>query len=238
MIWTHSIQPLKRPLISLSRTAEDHIRAVAERLKESQELVVLGDLPVAKWEFLTYLCDHLGFLAHGSDRQDLTELIPVDRDRGDLTEFGNAAQLFATPDALWAMWFAVLNRQTERKWGTCNSCVRHADDQGKIYKTYWFAVPHDIILHENPLAPGSLYILRPDTFLDKNGEEWGSKQAVQPLARIDIEPADWPYHEAILGYDRRSLGDRLEQSADGFPWFDDEKLWPIVPQIYRSKWTD
>lgn len=122
------------------------------------------------------------------------------------------------------MWFAILNRRTERQWGTCNSCERTVTDEGAVLKSYWFAVPSDIILHEQPLTDGAVYLLRPDSFRNKNGEEWGSRESVRPLARIDIEPADWPFLGAVLGYDRDRLSERLTISSKGFPWFEDDLL--------------
>lgn len=200
----------------------------------NQCCTIVTNLPLPKWRFLAYLCDHKGLLAHGSDRTDLTELIPVAKQRGDLTEFGNATQIFATPDALWAMWFALLNRNMKYG-GTANGCTRHEDEDGRVYKTYWFSVAHENITEDQPLTDGMVYLVRPDSFLDKNGEEWGSKVTVAPIAKLSVSPDDWPLANAILGFERERLWDRLEDTPELFPYFDDAELWKIISNAYRTK---
>ena len=135
--------------------------------RNNQSCRLIEGLPLPKWQFLAFLCDHLGLLAHGSDRTDLEALVPVAKQRGDLSEFGNATQIFATPDALWAMWFALLNRNM--KLGDGQNL--HPDilmENGRIFKTYWFSVAHENLTDGKPLANGMIYLVHPDRFLDKN----------------------------------------------------------------------
>lgn len=232
---TTLIHPIKRELIRLSASEATFIEAwLTTNINNSSCRFIDEKLPMPKWHFLTYLCDHLGVLAHGSDRANLEELIPVAKQRGDLSVFGNATQIFASPDALWAMWFALMNRQMKFV-GTANSCTRHVDDNGRVHKRYWFGLAHESITDSQPLADGMIYLLRPDQFLGKNGEEWGSKETVIPFAKLAVSPTDWPFRHDILGFDRELLWQKLEESADLFPYFDDDKLWKIIPDSYRTE---
>lgn len=228
------ICPIKRDLISLSKEQQRFCdRWYLENINNTH-CKPLTNLPLPKWRFLTFLCDHKELLAHGTDRTDLTKLIPVAKQRGDLSEFGNATQIFASPDALWAMWFALLNRKMKYA-GTANGCTRHVDKNGRVFKTYWFSVAYENIIEDMPLADGMVYLVRPDTFLDKNGEEWGSKQMVTPIAKLAVSPEDWPFSDAILGFERERLWNLLDESPGQFPYFDDSQLWRHVPDAYRAK---
>ncbi len=59
--------------------------------------------------YLRWLAVHRQVLFHGSQRDGISELRP-DRESGDSTSFGNQRAVFATDDAVWAMWFALLAR--------------------------------------------------------------------------------------------------------------------------------
>jgi hypothetical protein len=227
------IHPIRRNLLTLPAADVDFIKRWLAVNRNNPSCRLIEDLPLPKWQFLTFLCDHLGLLAHGSDRTDLEALVPVAKQRGDLSEFGNATQIFATPDALWAMWFALLNRNMKFG-GTANNCTRHLDENGRVFKTYWFSVARENLTDGRPLANGMIYLVHPDRFLDKNGEEWGARETVTPIAKLAVSPDDWPLTPAILGFERERLWERLEQSPDLFPYFDDHLLWKIIPQAYRT----
>jgi hypothetical protein len=229
------IRPLRRYMIELPADERAAVEAWADANRDNRRCLTVIEPPAATWPFLTYLCDHLGFLAHGSNQGDLEELVPIAVERGDLTDFGNATQVFATPDALWAGWFALLNPQMTFGPGTANSCTRTRGANGRVAKEYWFAVSHENLLHDRPLTPGTVYLLRSTSFTDRNGEEWGSPRAVTPIAKVAVTPTDWPYAHAILGYDRRRLDTLLKRSSEGFPWFDDADLWRIVPNAYLTR---
>ncbi len=228
------IHPIKRDLIELNSAEKAFVDQWFNDNINNATCQVIDHLPIEKWRFLTYLCDHKGLLAHGSNLTDLTELIPVAKQRGDLSEFGNATQIFASPDALWAMWFALLNRNMQYA-GTANGCGRYVDEQGRDYKRYWFAIAHENITEGQPLADGMIYLVRPDHFRDKNGEEWGSKENVTPIAKLAVSPEDWPLADAILGFERERLWALLESSAENFPYFDDPTLWKIIPPRYQPQ---
>ena len=65
-------------------------------------------LDSAKANFLNYVCDWRGLVAHGSPLPELVRLVPNHKPDRDVNEFGRRDLTFASPDALWAMWFALL----------------------------------------------------------------------------------------------------------------------------------
>lgn len=161
------------------------------------------DLAYPKSEFLTYACDWRGLVAHGSPLRDLEMLEPI-RKSHDTSEFGNRTQIFCSPDALWAMWFAILDKDKFNL--TNNACIRIGEG-ARREKYYHFALPRNK-KEDPPFTEGMLYLCHADDFphkrpipiLDFLGgevEEWGSTQTVKPLASINIAPSDFPFLDHV-----------------------------------------
>jgi len=83
-------------------------RMIDTALADGHNTLINYSLPYPKADFLNYLCDWRGFVAHGSPLHELDKLQPI-RKSGDNNEFGNRQQIFCSPDAIWAMWFAILD---------------------------------------------------------------------------------------------------------------------------------
>jgi len=161
------------------------------------------NLPYPKADFLHYLCDWRGYVLHGSPMPDLTTLEPI-RKSGDDNEFGNRQQIFCSPDAMWACWFAILDKSKYNL--TRNGCVRVGVGHKRV-KYYHFELPKKTEA-DKPFTDGMLYICRAEDFPDKrpfpildwfNGEveEWGSTKPVTPLAKIPISPHEFPYLDQV-----------------------------------------
>ena len=161
------------------------------------------NLPYPKSEFLYYICDWRGFVVHGSPLHDLEMLEPI-RKSGDDNEFGNRQQIFCSPDAAWAMWFAILDKSKYSF--TSNGCVRVGVGNKRV-KYYHFELPKTTEA-DKPFTDGMIYICRAEDFPDKrafpmldrfNGEveEWGSTKPVKPLAKIPVSPNDFPYLDKV-----------------------------------------
>jgi hypothetical protein len=172
-------------------------------LQKSRNALIDYRLPYPRSEFLNYLCDWRGFVVHGSPLHDLEELHPI-RKSGDNNEFGNRQQIFASPDAMWAMWFAILDKSKYNL--TNNGCVRVGTGSRRV-KYYHFELPKRN-RENSPFTDGMMYIARPEDFPDKRPfplldhfnaevEEWGSTQPIIPLARLRVSPADFPYLEQV-----------------------------------------
>lgn len=109
---TRRKQGAKYPLIRRKVTPVNDVRKQA--FDDLLEKALTGDprlpmdynLSFPKSDFLNYICDWRGFVVHGSPLHDLAVLQPI-RKSEDNNEFGNRQQIFASPDAIWAMWFAI-----------------------------------------------------------------------------------------------------------------------------------
>jgi hypothetical protein len=161
------------------------------------------NLPYPKIDFLNYLCDVRGLVAHGSSAPDLEMLQPI-RYSTDSSEFGNRQQIFCSPDAIWAMWFAILDKNKFHT--TRNGCVGIGSGL-KREKYYHFELDR-ALKDQFPFITGTLYFARAEDFPSRHRipalnffggdlEEWGSVEPVKPLAKIQVEPKDFPYLDRV-----------------------------------------
>ncbi len=195
------IQRTIRKLPAAEQSAFDDLLTLV--LKGGTNSLIDYRLPYPKIDFLNYLCDWLGYVAHGSINQDLNILEPI-RLSNDSSEFGNRRQVFCSPDAIWALWFAILDKSKIHV--TENGCVRVGVGI-RCIKYYQFDLPS-----ENkdlpPFTNGMIYIAEAHDFPDRphipyldwfnaEYEEWGSATPVTPLAKLPVSPQDFPYLEWV-----------------------------------------
>lgn len=199
-----TIPPIRRviqPLMEEKRLAFDVLLDSA--LQSGLDTPITYNLPYPKADFLNYACDWRGFVAHGSILKDLQMLEPI-RLTKDSGEFGNRQQIFCSPDAMWAMWFAILDKSKIDL--TRNGSVRVGVGNRRV-KYYHFELPK-VNSESKPFADGMIYICRADDFPDKRPypildwfsgeiEEWGSTKPVKPLAKIPVSPTDFPYLDKV-----------------------------------------
>jgi len=199
----------KIPPIRRKVTQVDEARKQVFDLLLDSALVGNSHIPISynlsypKSEFLNYICDWRGFVVHGSPMPNLVTLEPI-RKSSDKSEFGNRQQIFASPDAMWAMWFAILDKTKYNL--TRNGSVRIGHGNHRV-KYYHFELPKEN-KDDSPFAEGMIYITRARDFPDKRPypildwfdaeiEEWGSMQPVSPLAKIRVSPRDFPYLDKV-----------------------------------------
>jgi hypothetical protein len=198
------VVPIRRKVMPVDNVRQQAFDHLLEKVLAGDPLVPMEyDLSFPKSEFLHYICDWRGYVLHGSPLHDLKVLRPI-RQSGDNNEFGNRQQIFASPDAIWAMWFAILDKGKVNL--TRNGSVRVGRGSRRI-KYYHFELPKSN-KENNPFTEGMIYITREQDFPDKRPfpildwfdaeiEEWGSTQPVFPLARIRILPQDFPYLDQV-----------------------------------------
>lgn len=196
------------PIRRAVRPADENQRIAFDRLFEATlqrgpNALIRYDLPHPKSDFLNHLCDWRGYVAHGSPLSELDVLQPI-RKSSDKNEFGRRQQIFCSPDAVWAMWFAILDKNKFNL--TRNGCVRVGIGANRV-KHYHFELPK--VNEENrPFTRGMIYIALAKDFPDKRPfpllehlnaeiEEWGSTHPVTPLARIEVGPEDFPYLDKV-----------------------------------------
>src|SRR6478672_13184108 len=102
-------------------------------------------LAVPRWQFLCWLCDTQDIVLHGSGDPAIAEFEP--RQSNDIAEFGNRAAVYAASDALWAMYFAIVDRDRYVT-SLVNACFRVVEADGRKTEPYYFfsvneeALPH------------------------------------------------------------------------------------------------
>ena len=198
------VAPIRRKVARVDEARKQAFdRLLAGALASDPRIPMDYELPYPKSEFLNYVCDWRGYVAHGSPLHDLEVLQPI-RKSSDKSEFGQRQQIFCSPDAMWAMWFAILDKDKFNL--TRNGSVRVGRD-GRRIKYYHFELPK--INKENaPFTEGMIYIATAQDFPDKRPypildffdgeiEEWGSAEPVKPLARMRVSPRDFPYLDKV-----------------------------------------
>lgn len=161
-------------------------------------------VPEPRLDFLRWLADHRPVVFHGSPRDGLTELSTERRSR-DATAWGDQQAVYASTDPVWAIYFACLRRDRGFT-GTKNGSLGRPG--GPLYPRRYFFLHNHGSASPHRFGPGSLYVLRPDTFVPDtplagviDTAHLVSHEPVRPLARVDVTPEDFPFRERI-GYYR------------------------------------
>ena len=184
-------------------------------------------LPWPKWQFLCHIADHHDIALHGSGDPNIALFEP--RQSNDLNEFGNQKAIYAASDGLWAMFFAIVDR--DRVSSITNACVRVADEMGILHGPYYVFSVSQSALPSQPWRTGMLYLLPRSTFTTQPPMELGSYQVhiaqlasfapVQPLAKLTITPEDFPFLTQIRGHDDQRLQEYATALQTGATWPED-----------------
>lgn len=202
---------LTRPPSTLSAQSRDQLDAALEVARSTGTLEIR--CPV--WEALCHFTDRCGLMAHGTSDAGIMEFVP--RQADDLFEFGAQKAVYAASDGLWAMFYAVLDR-TEGL-GMQNACFSFVEEGEPLY---FFSVTKRVF------SPGYVYLLPRATFIqDPEGElrgrkiavaQWASLEPVKPVAKVRVQPEDFPFLHAIRVHDGARLAERIAANPSGFPW--------------------
>lgn len=180
--------------------------------------------PELRWQFLCHLADARGLVLHGSGDPGIDVFEP--RQASDLGAFGNQKAVYAAGDGIWAMFFAIVDR--ERVPSITNACVRLADAAGNVSPPrYVFSISRSA-LPTRPWRSGTVYVLPGDSFTLQPPLRFGefevripqlaSLVAVRPVARVAVEPADFPFLSDIRGHDDDRLAEYARALETGAPW--------------------
>lgn len=152
-----------------------------------------------KWEFLRYLVHDKDMVLHGSNRPDIEVLEPKEQ-----TDYSGkrVRAVFASRDAIWPLFFAVLNTEGYR--GSLRNGCWVVSRQGQEQRFYFFSVNRER-LGAGLWTEGTIYILPGQTFeMTDRGvvrfDEWASKEPVRPVARLGVEPADFLFLDQVAGH--------------------------------------
>jgi hypothetical protein len=127
----------------------------------------------------------------------------------DETGRGNVAGVYGTHDGLWAMFFAVIDRD-RLKGSIRNGVIYFQDRAGEQLAVYNFSINQDQ-LNDPPVTEGAFYLLPKKSFErlklteDSYTNEWVSESAVKPYAKLRLQPEDFPFLDQIGGHDDSEL---------------------------------
>lgn len=179
-------------------------------------------LAAPKWQFLCYLGDHHALAFHGSGNPAITTFEP--RQANDLTAFGNQLAVYASSDPLWAMYFAIIDRD-HYSMSLCNACI---SVQAVPY--YFFSITQSALVQQ-PWRTGSLYLLPRTSFTQQPAMQLGDTEIhiahlasltpVTALARLEVAPQDFPFLDQIRGHNDDRLAEIAEALQTGRPLLDE-----------------
>lgn len=216
---------LTRPTVNLDKTAR---RAFDETLSAALSRggcpTIQFALPWPKWQFLCHLTDHHDFAMHGSGDSNIGLFEP--RQSNDLNEFGNQKAVYAASDGLWALFFAIVDRQ--RVPSITNACIHLTDKKGIRYGPYYVFSVSQSALPKQPWRSGTVYLLPRRTFAAQPPMAFGSRHVhvaqlaslvpVRPLAKLPVAPTDFPFLGEVRGHDDERLQEYAMALQTGAPW--------------------
>lgn len=168
-------------------------------------------LPYPKHEFLRFASDQDAVLFHGSGKPDIDEFQPrrASYELRDRSGRGNRQAVYATQDALWSTFFAIVDRPNIT--GSIRNGVQYYHNRaGEPLALYNFSINRDSLARQ-PWRPGTVYFLPREPFVrvplagQALSNEWACPVAVKPLARLRVEPEDFPFLRQIGGHDDSAL---------------------------------
>lgn len=181
-------------------------------------------LPWPKWQFLCHVADHHAIALHGSGKPNIALFEP--RQSNDLNEFGSQKAVYAASDGLWAMFFAIVDR--DRVMSITNACLRLADETGTRHGPYYVFSVSQSALPRQPWRTGTVYLLPRRTFTTQPPLALGANEVhiaqlaslvpVQPLAKLTVTPTDFPFLMQIRGHDDHRLQEYATALQTGAPW--------------------
>jgi hypothetical protein len=162
---------------------------------------------------------------HGTGDPSIESFEP--RQPIDFAPFGDQKAVFATSDPIWAMFYAIVDR--DRYPLTLNNgCIMLMDSDGRPGPPhYYFSVSRDA-LHRRPWRTGCVYFLPAESFVEQPSGPYAghtarvpqlaSPAAVRPFARLQVAPSDFPFLPHIRGHDDERLAEYAEAVMSAAPW--------------------
>jgi hypothetical protein len=182
---------LPAPVLDLKQEKIELCRGIWRSIGDNEIVRLPGG--ITKLDFLSFLGDEKQVLFHGSNQDEVDLLQPVDQEnyRGEQVQ-----AVFASRDPIWAMFFAVLDR--ERYHGSLRNGSFIVSGPGREPVRYYFFSINQQMFEIHPWRPGTVYVLPSKPFSQTSTgvvrfDEWTSNKPVTPLARVAVSPEDFPF---------------------------------------------
>lgn len=182
---------------------------------------------VTPWQFLCGLAERRETAFHGTGDSKIESFEP--REPIDFAPFGHQKAVFATTDPIWAMYYAIVDRDRYRL-TLNNGCILLRDAEGRRDLPYYYFSITGGALAERPWRTGYVYFLPAETFVPQPAGTYAghaarvpqlaSPVAVTPFARLQVAPADFPFLAQIRGHEDDRLGEYAQAVMAAAPWPD------------------
>lgn len=204
------------------------IMASFDKLLQTTPNAVFIDysLPFPKWQFLSYLCETKDLVLHGSQNLEIELVEP--KQANDKRAYSNQLAIYATTDGIWVMYFAILDRKKYRTMTLFNSCLQTRISPDQLSEPFYFFSITQSVLIQKPWCTGTIYILPRQSFTQESPQQiqgteiifphWISSQSIQPIAKLLVEPEDFPFLDNIHGHNDEKLLQLISEDPNGFPW--------------------
>ena len=179
---------------------------------------------ITPWHFLCGLADRREIAFHGTGDPNIESFEP--RKPIDFAPFGDQKAVFATSDPIWAMFYAIVDRDRYNL-TLNNGCIVLMDGTGPPH--YYFSVTRSA-LDRQPWRTGYVYFLPAETFVEQPAGTYAGHEAripqlaspvaVRPFARLEVAPDDFPFLAQIGGHDDDRLAEYAEAVMAAAPWPD------------------
>jgi hypothetical protein len=199
-----------------------HQTALESCLAQGLATGTILQTPIPKWAFLMWLTGEKNLLAHGTGDPSIAVFEP--RQADDAGAFGNQNAVYAASDAMWATFFAILDRQNTPM-SIINTAMRASQQPPR--DIYFFSVC-DQALAKRPFRFGWVYFFERGQFVQEPAytmreltvqtHHWASLEAVRPLLKVFVEPQDFVFLQHIRSHNEAEVWQRVKKNPNGFPW--------------------
>jgi hypothetical protein len=204
---------MERPPLGLDRSTQSAIEEYLSLGQPDADAILRARRDVTPWQFLCGLAERRDIAFHGTGDPNIEAFEP--REPIDFAPFGQQKAVFATSDPIWAMFYAIVDR--DRYDLTLNNgCILLIDPPGPPH--YYFSISRTE-LPRRPWRTGYVYFLPAESFVEQPAGTYAghaaripqlaSPVAVRPFARLQVEPDDFPFLAQIRGHE----DDRLDEYA-------------------------
>jgi hypothetical protein len=218
---------VERPPLSVNRSTRAAVDEFLRGRPFDVDALLRRHGDVERWKFLYGVAERRSIVFHGTGDGSIQSFEP--RRPIDFAPFGDQKAVFATSDPIWAMFYAIVDRD-RYEITLNNACILLLDSEGRPGTPhYYFSISRDA-LPERPWRSGYVYLLPADTFVEQPPGPYAGYSArvpqlasplpVAPFARLQVSPADFPFLSQIRGHEDERLAEYAQAVMAAAPWPD------------------
>jgi hypothetical protein len=194
--------------------------------KAPRETFIDYQLSYPKWQFLSYLCSSRDLVLHGSQNTSIQIVEP--QKATDIKAISSQKAIYATTDGIWSIFFAIVDRKNFQPLSLFNSCLNiRVSPDNILGPLYFFSITYSALV-QSPWCDGTVYVLPRDNFEQETVQQilgadvlfphWISREPASPIAKLIVQPLDFPFLSNIHGQNDEKLAELSAANPNGFPW--------------------